>query len=88
MAPCLTEQGIPVRALPDGGIAFGEIRAVQAPLQREAMYRCMVRFPTHPLFAEPSEVAELQRTRWKRGARGAAVSCALWLTLTWLPNER
>lgn len=61
MVPCLTEQGIPVRALADGGIAFDDIPPEQALLQAEAMYRCDVRFPTHPLFAEPLDDEQLRR---------------------------
>jgi hypothetical protein len=61
MVPCLTEQGIPVRALADGGIAFDDIPQEQALLQAEAMYRCDVRFPTHPLFAEPLDDEQLRR---------------------------
>lgn len=61
MVPCLTEQGIPARELPDGGISFDDVRPEQARLQREAMYRCSVRFPTHPLFTEPLDEAQLGR---------------------------
>lgn len=61
MVPCLTEQGIPVRALPDGGIGFDDIPLELAPLQMEAMYRCDARFPTHPLFAEPLDNDQLRR---------------------------
>lgn len=61
MVPCLTEQGIPVKALPDGGIGFEDIPPEQAVLQSEAMYRCSVRFPTHPLFAEPLDDEQLRR---------------------------
>jgi len=61
MVPCLTQQGIPARALPDGGVSFGDIPPEQALAQHEAMYRCHVRFPTHPLFAEPLDDDQLRR---------------------------
>lgn len=60
MVPCLTDQGIPVTALPDGGIAFEDIPLDQAVLQAEAMYRCEVRFPTHPIFLEPLDTDQLR----------------------------
>jgi hypothetical protein len=61
MVPCLTEQGIPAHALPDGGVGYGEIPMEQGTLQREALYRCSVRFPTHPLFSEPLDDDQLRR---------------------------
>ncbi len=61
MVPCLTDQGIPVRQLPDGGIGFEDIPQEQAVLQAEAMYRCEVRFPTHPIFLEPLDNDQLSR---------------------------
>lgn len=61
MVPCLTDQGIPVTALPDGGIGFEDIPLDQAVLQAEAMYRCEVRFPTHPIFLEPLDSDQLRR---------------------------
>jgi hypothetical protein len=53
MVPCLTEQGIPARSLPDGGVTIGEMPEDQWILANEAMYRCLVRFPTHPRYTEP-----------------------------------
>lgn len=53
MVPCLTEQGIPARHSGDGGVIFGSIPQEQNLLQAEAMYRCLVRFPTHPMYLEP-----------------------------------
>lgn len=61
LVPCLTEQGIPAQALPDGGIGFGDIPPEQAILQAEALYRCHVRFPTHPMFSEPLNDDQLRR---------------------------
>lgn len=61
MVPCVTEQGIPVEALPDGGLSFGDIPPEQSVLQAEAMYRCEVRFPTHPMFLEPLDSQQLER---------------------------
>lgn len=61
MVPCLTEQGIPARPLPDGGVGFGDIPPEQAQAQREALYRCWVRFPTHPLFERPLDDDQLRR---------------------------
>lgn len=61
VVPCLTEQGIPATALPDGGIGFGDIPPEQALVQAEAMYRCEVRFPTHPMFLEPLDDDQLRR---------------------------
>lgn len=61
MVPCLTEQGIPARPLPDGGVGYGDIPPEQARLQAEALYRCRLRFPTHPLFLEPLHDDQLRR---------------------------
>lgn len=61
LVPCLTEQGIPAQALPDGGVGFGDIPPEQAILQAEALYRCHVRFPTHPMFSEPLDDDQLRR---------------------------
>ena len=61
MVPCLTEQGIPVRALPDGGVGFDDWPEEQWLLQAEAVYRCHVRFPTHPMFEEPLSDDQLRR---------------------------
>lgn len=61
MVPCLTEQGIPARTLPDGGVGFDDIPEEQWLMQREAMYRCSVRFPTHPMFDEPLNEDQLRR---------------------------
>lgn len=61
MVPCLTEQGIPASELPDGGVGFGDLPEEQWELQREAMYRCSVRFPTHPMFEEPLSDDQLRR---------------------------
>lgn len=61
MVPCLTEQGIPAHPLPDGGVGYGDIPPDQALQQREALYRCMVRFPTNPLFNQPLNNDQLRR---------------------------
>lgn len=61
MVPCLTEQGIPVRALPDGGVGYDDLPEEEWVRQREAGYRCHVRFPTHPMFEEPLSDDQLRR---------------------------
>lgn len=61
LVPCLTEQGVPASALPDGGIGFGDIPPEQARLQTEALYRCQVRFPVHPFFEQPLDDEQLRR---------------------------
>jgi hypothetical protein len=61
MVPCLNELGIPASTLPDGGVGFGDIPADQALAQKEAMYRCEVRYPTHPRFLEPLDDGQLRR---------------------------
>lgn len=61
MVPCLTEQGIPATALPDGGVGFGDLPEEEWVLQREAMYRCNVRFPIDPMFDEPLSEDQLRR---------------------------
>lgn len=61
LVPCLTEQGIPAHASADGGITFGDIPPEQALLQAEAIYRCEVRFPIHPMFSEPLNDEQLRR---------------------------
>ncbi|HZD22176.1 MAG TPA: hypothetical protein VE569_02065 [Acidimicrobiia bacterium] len=60
MVPCLTEQGIPVRADGANGILFGDVPVAQARAQAEALYRCKVRFPTDPLFNEPVNEEQLR----------------------------
>lgn len=61
MVPCLTEQGIPARALPDGGVGYDDLPEEEWVRQREAVYRCSVRFPTHPMFEEPLSDDQLRR---------------------------
>lgn len=61
MVPCLTEQGIPATALPDGGVGYGDWPEEQWLLQAEAAYRCNVRFPVHPIFEDPLSDDQLRR---------------------------
>ncbi len=61
MVPCLNDQGIPARHSGDGGVLYGHIPEEQALLQREALYRCEVRFPTHPRYFEPLNAEQLGR---------------------------
>lgn len=61
MVPCLVEQGMPARVLPDGGIGWGDIPPEQGQAQSEALYRCYVRFPTHTLFEQPLNADQLRR---------------------------
>lgn len=57
---CLVDQGIPAVLLPDGGVGFGNIPPEQAQAQREAAYRCSVRFPFDPRYEQPLSNEQLQ----------------------------
>lgn len=61
LVPCYTEQGVLAHALPDGGIGFEEVPPAQALSQREAIYRCDVRFPVHPFFQQRLTDEQLRR---------------------------
>ena len=60
MVECLSDQGIPVRHSGDGGVLFGDIPPDQALMQREAVYRCQVRFPTDPMYEKPLTSEQLR----------------------------
>ncbi len=60
MVECYMGQGIPARLSTDGGVLVDEIPTEQTTLQREAAYRCWVRFPTHPRYEEPLSREQLR----------------------------
>lgn len=59
MVECLAGYGFQAEVMRDGGVQYAPVAQEQSLAQREAIFRCYVRYPVDPRFTAPPNAAQL-----------------------------